>query len=185
MTWRQENSEGGHRPCFLHRQLTVKLLRRYRKIIFGCIAVLIVVAPFFWMAGGVYWLDTKVFPPTRPIFMPANSVWIDAPALPISWHHGWWFGCGLSSSGAANYCRLVGADGQQVYGGEYLPCNSTSPISEESIRLVAPTDSSEMWLFGEGNDGVIGFLADGDVLLPLSVRGKCNQVKAGLHPARH
>jgi hypothetical protein len=79
----------------------------------------------------------------------------------------------------------VGADGQQVYGGEYLPCNSNSPISEESVRLVAPTDSFEMWLSGEGNDGVIGFLADGGVLLPLSVRGKCSQVKARLHAARH
>jgi hypothetical protein len=165
--------------------VTVKYLKRYGKIIFGGIVVLIVLAPFFWMAGGVYWLDTKVFPPTRRRFMPANSVWIDAPALPISWHHGWWFGCGLSSSGAANYCRLVGADGQQVYGGEYLPCNSNSPISEESVRLVAPTDSFEMWLSGEGNDGVIGFLADGGVLLPLSVRGKCSQVKARLRAARH
>jgi D-arabinose 5-phosphate isomerase GutQ len=42
-----------------------------------------------------------------------------------------------------------------------------------------------MWLFGEENHGVIGFLADGDVLLPLSIRGKCNQVKARLRPARH
>ena len=161
----------------------MRYLKYYGKIAFGGIVVLIVLAPFFWMAGGVHWLDTKVFPPTRSRFMPVNSVWIDAPALPISWHHGWWFGCGLSSSGAVNYCRLVGADGQQVYGGEYLPCNSTSPINEESARLVARADSFEMWLFGEGSEGVIGFLADGDVLLPLSVRDKCNQVKARLHPA--
>lgn len=163
----------------------MKYLKRYGKIVFGGIVVLTVLAPFFWMAGGVYWLDKKVFPPTRPRFMPVNSVWIDAPALPISWHHGWWFGCGLSSSGAANYCRLVGADRQQVYGGEYLPCNSNSPIGEASVRLVAPPDSADMWLFVEENDGVIGFLADGDVLLPLSVRGKCNEVKARLRAARH
>jgi hypothetical protein len=162
----------------------VKSLRHYGKVVLGCVVVLIAVAPFFWMAGGVYWLDTKVFPPTRPRFMPFNSVWIDAPALPISWHHGWWFGCGLSSSGAANYCRLVGADGQQVYGSEYLPCKSDSPISEESVQLVAPKDSSGMWLFGEENEGVIGFLADGDVMLPLPVRGKCNQIKSRLRTAR-
>jgi hypothetical protein len=79
----------------------------------------------------------------------------------------------------------VEANGQQVYGGEYLPCNSNSPSSEANIRLATPPDSADMWLFGEENDGVIGFLADGDVLLPLSVRGKCNQVKARLLAARH
>lgn len=161
----------------------MNFLNRSGKIILGCIALVIIGGPLFWMAGGVHWLNAKVFPPTRPRFMPVNSVWIDAPHLAISWHHGWWFGCGLSSSGATNYCRLVAADGKQVYGGEYLPCSSSSPIGEASVRLVAPPDSADMWLFAEENDGVIGFLADRDLLLPLSVRGKCNQVKARLRPA--
>ena len=145
---------------------------------------MVIAAPLFWMVGGLYWLDKKVFPPRRPRFMPVNSVWIDAPPLPISWHHGWWFGCGLSSSGAANYCRLVRGDDEEVYGGEYLPCSSGTPIEDVSIRLIAPPDSVNMWLFGEKNDGVIGFLADGDLLLPLSVREKCSQVKARLHLTR-
>jgi hypothetical protein len=60
------------------------------------------------LLGGIRWLDTKVFPPRRPKDMPRNDVWIDAPALPISWHHGWWFGYDTPSSGTAGYCRLVG-----------------------------------------------------------------------------
>jgi hypothetical protein len=79
----------------------------------------------------------------------------------------------------------VQANGQSVYGGDYLPCSSSSPIGEASIRLAPPPDSMDMWLSAEGEDGVIGFLADGDVLLPLPFRGKCNQVKARLHPATH
>lgn len=161
------------------------ILKRPAKITLGFIAVIVIAGPLFWTAGGVQWLDTKVFPPTRPRFMPINSVWIEAPHLPIEWHHGSWFGCGVSSSGAANYCRLVAANGQEIYGGEYLPCSSSSPIVEPNIRLATPPDSVDMWLFGEENDGVIGFLADGDILLPLSVRGKCNQVKARLRSARH
>jgi hypothetical protein len=148
------------------------------------VALVIVLLPFFWLAGGIQWLDTKVFPPRRPRFMPVNSIWIDAPPLPISWHHGWWFGCGVSDSGASNYCRLVNANGELVYGGEYLSCRNHSPIGETSIRLVSPSSRENMWLFGEGNDGVIGFLADGNILLPVSLQDKCSQVKARLVPSQ-
>ena len=146
------------------------------------VALVVVLLPFFWLAGGIRWLDVKVFPPRRPRFMPVNSVWIDALSLPISWHHGWWFGCGLSNSGTANYCRLVGADGELVYGGEYLPCSNHSVMDEARIRLVAPPHGASMWLFGEGDNGVIGFLADGNLLLPVSAQEKCSRVKARLNP---
>ena len=151
--------------------------------LFVSIAVLVVGAPLFWMEDGLAWLQKAVFPPRRPRFMPVNSIWIDAPSLPISWHHGWWFGCGLSSSGATNYCRLVGADGQEIYAAEYLPCAGDSPIDETSVRLVAPPHSTDMWLFSEGHDDVVGFLADGDLLLPVAVRNKCGSVKSRLFPA--
>jgi len=71
-----------------------------------------------------------------------------------------------------------------VYGGEYLPCGEHSPIEEGSIRLIPPPVSASMWLFGEGNNGVIGFLADGDLLLPVSAQNKCGQVKGRLSPSR-
>src|SRR5215469_12669863 len=76
------------------------------KVLLG-LAVTAAVLPIFWFAGGIRWLDTKVFPPRRPKDMPQNAVWIDAPALTISWHHGWWFGCDVAHSGDANRCRLV------------------------------------------------------------------------------
>src|SRR5437763_10008013 len=76
------------------------------KVLVGFGALLIAL-PLFWLLGGIRWLDTQIFPPRRPKNMPQNAVWIDAPALPFSWHHGWWFGCDTPSSGTANYCRLV------------------------------------------------------------------------------
>jgi hypothetical protein len=145
------------------------------------IALLIVFLPVFWLAGGIRWLEVKVFPPIRPRIMPVNSVWIDAPSLPISWHRGWWFGCGLSNSGTANYCRLVQANGELVYGDEYLPCGTHSVTAEASIRLVPPPDDASMWLFEEGNNGVIGFLVNGDLLLPVVAQDKCTRVKARLN----
>jgi hypothetical protein len=138
----------------------------------------------FWISGGINWLDTKVFPPRRPAFMPVNSVWIDAPSLPISWHHGWWFGCGLSPSGTANYCRLILANGELVYGGEYLLCTNHSPMDEASIRLVPPPHGEDMWLFREGIMGPIGFLESGDLLVPVSVQDKCERIKARFLPHR-
>ena len=146
------------------------------------VALVIVALPFFWLAGGVRWLDTRVFPARRPRLMPMNSVWIDAPAVPISWHHGWWFGCGVSDIGSSNYCRLVKPNGELVYGNNYVSCRDHLPMAEKNMRLISPPNDVSMWLFGEGDDGVIGFLADGSILLPVSMQGKCNQVKARLTP---
>src|SRR5882762_10031459 len=99
-------------------------MKSYKVAMTLLITVVAVIVTFsiFWTFGGIYWLETRVFPPKRLANMPESSVWIDAPALPISWHHGWWFGCEMSSSGTANYCRLVMANGEEVYAGEYLPC---------------------------------------------------------------
>src|SRR5215472_16680419 len=116
----------------------------FSKVLFALIA-LVVAFPLFWFAGGITWLDTRVFPPRRPKDMPKNAVWINAPALPISWHHGWWFGCEMASSQTSNYCRLVRNDGNEVYGGDYLPCRTSAAIPENEIHLVPPRDSAEMW----------------------------------------
>ena len=137
----------------------------------------------FWLVGGLHRMQ-KVFPPRRPRFMPTNSVWIEAPPLPISWHHGWWFGCEMASSGAANYCRLIRGDGEQVYAGEYLPCSTHVAIAEGNIHLVPPADSSEMWLFRWQDNGITGFLSHGDLLLPLLLQNKCGEVKERLHLPR-
>jgi hypothetical protein len=145
-----------------------------RSVIF--LMALICCACLLWLSGGIRWLEKDVFAPRRPSFMPANSVWIEAPSLPLSWHHGWWFGCGVS--GMANHCRLVG-DGRTIYGGEYLSCRTQAPIPEQSLKLIAPPGGSqEMWLFGEHADAVAGFTEDGDILLPVAFMAKCNAVRA-------
>src|SRR5256885_16177683 len=138
--------------------------------------------PLFWLLGGIRWLDTQVFPPRRPKNMPQNAVWIDAPALPISWHHGWWFGCDTPSSGTANYCKLVMADGHEVYAGGYLPCDGRSPLPTSKIDLVPPPHKVGMWIVDKRLTDLtpIGALRDGDLLLPVAVLDRCDELK-GTH----
>ena len=144
---------------------------------------LVVAFSLFWFAGGTRWLDTKVFPPRRPKDMPQNAVWIDAPALPISWHHGWWFGCDTPSSGTANFCRLVMANGIEVYAGDYLPCEDRSPVPISKINLVPPPDRVGMWIADKRLKELapIGALREGGLLLPVGVLDRCNELKAKHH----
>ena len=143
-------------------------------VVFVCCALL------FWFQGGIGWLEKDVFPPRRPGFMPPNAIWIDAPPLPLSWHHGWWFGCSLSPSGTTNYCRLVN-DGHTVYGGDYVSCRTRGPVPEQALQLISPPHgSTDMWLFGENAERVVGFTKDGDILLPLPAIAKCDEVRAKL-----
>jgi hypothetical protein len=151
-------------------------LSLFSKLLFALVA-LVVALPVFWFAGGIRWLDTAVFPPRRPKDMPQNAVWIDAPVLPISWHHGWWFGCDTSLSGTANYCRLVMANGSEVYAGEYLPCQDRSPLLPSDIDLVPPV---EMWIADKRLKELapIGALRKGDLLVPVAVLDRCDELKA-------
>ena len=158
------------------------LSQRSTTLVLISIAACVVGLPLFWVEGGCYWLQTRVFPPRRPRLMPLNSVWIEASSLPISWHRGAWFGCGLSYSRTANYCRLVGKDGEFICEGEYLSCATHSPIAERDIHLVPPKDSGEAWVFTERSNCVIGLLANGEVLLPATEMGKCEETKARLFP---
>jgi len=153
------------------------------KVLFGLAAfsvALLIVLPLFWISGGIRWLDTKVFPPRLPKNMPQNSVWVDAPALPISWHNGWWFGCDVAPSGEENYCRLVMASGEEVYGGEYLPCGSKTPLPVSAEELVPPPHSGAIWIADTRLDKLapVGALRDGNLLLPVAVLDRCDKFKA-------
>jgi hypothetical protein len=141
--------------------------------------VLAVTFPVFWMSGGARWLDTRVFPPRLPKDMPQNAVWIDAPALPISWHHGWWFGCDVARSGAANYCRLVTENGEEVYAGEYLPCGTKIPLPLSTKELVRPSRSGATWIADKRLNALapVGALKNGDLLLPVEVLDRCSKFK--------
>jgi hypothetical protein len=138
---------------------------------------------YFWLGGGIAWLDKDVFPPRRPSFMPANSVWIDAPANPLGWHNGWWFGCGLSPSGKTNYCRLV-SNKQTVFSGEYLSCRTRAAVPEQALKLIPPPKSAEMWVAVEHSLGVVGYAKDDDILLPVAAMDKCDVVRVK-SPANH
>ena len=67
-------------------------------------------------------------------------------------------------------------------GGEYLSCATRSPIAEENIHLVPPRNSGEVWLFTERKNGIVGLLADNEILLPVADMDKCAEVKARLFP---
>jgi hypothetical protein len=145
-------------------------------------AAVVVALPFFWFFGGIRWLETRVFPPRRPKNMPQNAIWIDAPELPISWHHGWWFGCQTPSSGTANRCRVVMPNGSEVYAGDYLPCRSKSSLAFSELDLVPPPDG--MWIADKRLAGLapIGALRNGDLLVPVLVVDRCDEFKGTQQP---
>ena len=145
------------------------------------VVVLVVTLPFFWFFGGIRWLEARVFPPQRPKNMPQNTIWIDAPELPISWHHGWWFGCSPTPSDMANRCRLVMPNGNEVYAGDYLPCSTRSPLSLSEIDPVPPPDG--MWIADKRLPELvpIGALRNGDIMVPVVVVDRCNELKGIRH----
>jgi hypothetical protein len=121
--------------------------------------------------------------------MPSNAIWIDAPALPISWHHGWWFGCDIDQNDKTNHCILVAAadplnGGPQqdriVYSGSYLPCKASMPIPVTQLELKPPRDSFNMWIQRPGSpyedrSAPIGLLISGDILVPADSLSKCDE----------
>ena len=134
----------------------------------------------FWIFGGLRWLETVAFPPARPSSMPANAVWIEGAGLPISWHHGSWLGCASDDSQHTTTCTMMshtaplnGGDGlyHLVYEGLYLSCRSGEWVAASDLKLEAPPDTPEMYMyrpsFSYPNPAApIVFLTDGDVLVP-------------------
>ena len=116
----------------------------------------------------------------RPPDMPRNSVWIDAPALPFSFYHGWWFGCWIDSDGRSNRCRLWGSGGlQTVFEGLYVSCDSKTPVQGNELQLSAPADSMRMWV-GNSEPSIFApaaFLANGKVLVPVEALHDCEKVR--------
>lgn len=115
----------------------------------------------------------------RPSDMPRNSVWIDAPALPFSFYHGWWFGCWIDADGRSNRCRLWGSGGL-VYEGLYVSCDSKAPVQGNELQLSAPADSMGMWVVGNSEPSIFApaaFLANGKVLVPVEALHDCEKVR--------
>ena len=114
----------------------------------------------------------------RPSDMPRNSVWIDAPALPFSFYHGWWFGCWIDSDHKSNRCRLSSA-GTAVYEGLYVSCDGQAPVQREELQLSAPPDSVGRWV-GTSERSIFApaaFLTNGKVLVPVEDLRDCEKVR--------
>jgi hypothetical protein len=127
-------------------------------------------------------------PSARPKDMPANSIWVDAPALPFSWHHGWWFGCWIDSDGHSNRCRLWGAGLQKpiVFEGQYVSCETHSPVAAEELRLKAPPDSMQMWVGVATREisGPAAFLENDKHLVPVESPHGCEELRDNLKRSR-
>jgi hypothetical protein len=110
--------------------------------------------------------------------MPANSIWIDAPAVPFGFYRGWWLGCSIDSDQRANKCVLYKSDLHPpiVYEGRYLPCDGKAPVPVDQLKLKPCRDGSNMWVF----PGVIVLLQDGRFMLPEENLAKCDELRVRL-----
>jgi len=113
----------------------------------------------------------------RPKDMP-NAIWIDAPAVPFGFYHGWWEGCWLDSDQQTNYCRLYGPELNPpvVYEGRFMPCDGSQPIPMSELKLRPPQQNSEMWIF----PGFVAFLESGRLLVPTDKVSDCSKIRGRL-----
>jgi hypothetical protein len=116
----------------------------------------------------------------RPADMPAaNTVWINAPAVPFGFYRGWWLGCWVDSGQRVNRCRLYAGDlrPSTVFEGRYLACDGESPVPLSELKIRPPSNSAAMWLWP---DGVAVILQDGRLLVPAERRGDCAKIRTKL-----
>ncbi len=142
-----------------------------------------------WIIGAIVlyivaWYAYTAWRARLPSDMPANSIWIEAPALPFSYKNGWWFGCWIDRDGKSNRCRLLiaGADGPPVYEGIYVSCDTKSPVPANELQVIPPKDSFYMWVGnGHGVNAPAALLANGKVLTPIEVPQGCEQYQKEMH----
>jgi hypothetical protein len=98
--------------------------------------VLSLTALFLFFFVCVPWYQAR-----RPSHLPANSIWIDAPHVPLGFNRGWWQGCWVSVSSRNIHCELWGAGGLgTVYAGEYVPCDGLALPLPADLVLKEPRD---------------------------------------------
>jgi hypothetical protein len=144
------------------------------------ISALIVGAIVFYIGAS---LAHERWQARRPADMPVDSVWIDAPAVPFAYYHGWWFGCWIDRDGKSNRCRLWGGGLKQpvVYEGLYVSCQTKKPVPLKELTLIPPKDSMYMWVGDNGISAPIAFLTKGNFLTPVEVPDGCEQYQKLVH----
>ena len=114
----------------------------------------------------------------RPADMPANSVWIDAPAVPFGFYRGWWLGCWIDTDRTSNRCRLWASDGlQTVYEGIYISCNDKLPVPADELQ---PKSQKEIDWVGYSKGNIFApavYLQNGKVLVPSETPRACEELQ--------
>lgn len=125
----------------------------------------------------------SAFQARRPKDMP-NAIWIDAPAVPFGFYHGWWEGCWLESDLRTNHCRLYGPGLHPpvVYEGRFVPCDGGQPVPMAELKLRAPQESSDMWI--DPSPKFDAFLEDGRILVPIENVSDCSSIRGRLERKR-
>jgi hypothetical protein len=131
-----------------------------------------VAAPIFLMVSCLTYL---AFEARRPRQMPLSSIWIDAPAVPFGFYHGWWEDCWMETDQQANHCQLYrpGLHPPVVYEGRYVSCDGKGPIPLNELKLRAPAQAEEMWIFQR----FVVFLNDGRLLVPVENIQDCAKIR--------
>ncbi|ADW70260.1 hypothetical protein [Granulicella tundricola] len=83
-----------------------------------------------------------------------------------------WIACRVDSEQGVNWCRVTDAHGMVVYEGNYLPVDSSSPVPESELKIVADSPS-KLWVNGpvESSPVPVIKLANGRLLVPSADRG--------------
>ena len=141
------------------------------------------VAPFWIFLGAFVGLPVllvaisighSAFRARRPNDMPSSSIWIDAPAAPFNFYHGWWQGCWIEPDQKANHCRLYGPglSDPTVYEGRFLPCGQNAPVPVSGLNLRPPYENESMWIFPR----FVVYLKDGRILVPIEDIKDCESL---------
>ncbi len=75
------------------------------------------------------------------------------------------------------------ANGEEVYAGEYLPCETKVPLMVSTEELAPPPHNVEMWIADKrlAQLAPVGALKSGDLLLPVDVLDRCDKFKQSGH----
>ena len=119
-------------------------------------------------------------PSPRPKDMPADSIWINGPTLPVpSWHRGWWFGCQMGADGRSNRCKLWdGHNGRLEYEGAFVSCRGRTPVMPAELKLRAQEDPIKLWVSTESGVHLVpvALLANGAYLVPQDAEHGCEEL---------